>query len=191
MTVTQDWRSRKRDETHQRIYETAMRLFQEHGFDQVSVAQIAAEAGVSVPTFYAHFPSKEYIVFLPIPTMEQVIPLIRMVPADLPVAERIRKMTPHWFAQIPPGERQQVLARWRMVATTPALRIRAAEFERTTAEAVIDALSATDERPLTGADRVVARAYLAAFTSAFLTWADTNGERQLEDIVDEAFQALR
>lgn len=191
MTVTQDWRSRKRDETHQRIYETAMRLFQEHGFDQVSVSQIAAESGVSVPTFYAHFPSKEHVVFLPVPTVEQFIPVIRQVPADLPVAERIRKMAPYWLAQIPDGELPGVLARWRMVATTPSLRIRAAEFERSTAESVIDALSATDERPLTGADRVVARAYLAAFTSAFLTWADTNGERELADIVAEAFQALR
>lgn len=191
MTVTQDWRSRKRDETHQRIYEAGMRLFEEHGFDAVSVAQIAAAAGVSVPTFYAHYPSKEHVVFLPVPTSEQILTLINQVPADLPVGERIRAIAPYWFAQFPKDERGPVLKRWRMVATTPSLRIRAAEFERTTADAVIEAISMADGKPLTGAERIVAMAYLAAFTSAFLTWADTNGARELEEIVEEAFQALR
>lgn len=189
--MTQDWRSRKRDETHQRIYETAMQLFTEHGYDQVSVAQIAAASGVSVPTFYAHYPSKEHVVFLPVPTSEQIVALLDLVPRDLPVGERIRALAPHWFAMFPKDQRGQVLARWRMVATTPSLRIRAAEFERTTADVVIEALGEADGKPLTGAERVVAMAYLAAFTSGFLTWADTNGERELEDIVEEAFQALR
>ncbi len=189
--MTQDWRSRKRDETHQRIYETAMQLFQENGYDQVSVSQIATAAGVSVPTFYAHYPSKEHVVFLPIPTAQDIVPLVSLVPRDMPVGERIRKLAPYWFAQFPKPDRGAVLRRWRLVATTPSLRIRAAEFERTTAEVVIEALGEADGRPLTGAERVVAMAYLAAFTSGFLTWADTNGERELEDIVEEAFQALR
>lgn len=191
MTVSQDWRSRKRDETHQRIHEAAMRLFEEHGYDHVSVGQIAAAASVSVPTFYAHYPSKEHVVFLPIPTSEQILELINQVPSDLPVGERIRAIAPYWFAQFPRDERGPVLARWRLVATTPSLRIRAAEFERTTADAVIEAISLADGKPLSGAERIVAMAYLAAFTSAFLTWADSNGARELEDIVDEAFQALR
>jgi AcrR family transcriptional regulator len=191
VTVSQDWRSRKRDETHQRIYEAAMRLFDEHGFDHVSVAQIAAAAGVSVPTFYAHYPSKEHVVFLPVPSSSDVLALIDMVPRDLPVGERIRAMAPYYFAQFPKEDRGPVLKRWRMVATTPSLRIRAAEFERTTADAVIEAISLADGKPLTGAERVVAMAYLAAFTSAFLAWADNHGERELEDIVEESFQALR
>ena len=189
--MSQDWRSRKRDETHQRIHEAGMRLFEQHGYDQVSVAQIAAAAGVSVPTFYAHYPSKEHVVFLPTPTSTEILPLIDLVPRDLPVGERIRAMAPYWFAQFPKDQRGPVLARWRMVATTPSLRIRAAEFERTTADAVIEAISIADGQPLTGAERVVAMAYLAAFTSAFLTWADTHGERELEAIVEESFQALR
>jgi hypothetical protein len=59
---SQDWRARRWDDTHQRIYDTALGLFQGHGFEQVSVGQIAGAAGVSVPTFYAHYPSKEHLV---------------------------------------------------------------------------------------------------------------------------------
>ena len=41
-----------------------------------------------------------------------------------------------------------------------------------------------------GVDQVVVNAYLSAFTMGMLTWADGDGERKLEEVVDEAFDAL-
>ena len=41
------------------ILEAAKRLFTQHGFDRVSMDQIAAEAGVSKLTVYSHFGDKE------------------------------------------------------------------------------------------------------------------------------------
>jgi hypothetical protein len=40
-------------------------------------------------------------------------------------------------------------------------------------------------------DSVVINAYLSAYTSGLLAWADCNGERKLEELVDEAFDALQ
>jgi hypothetical protein len=40
------------------------------------------------------------------------------------------------------------------------------------------------------ADAIVVNAYLAAYTSGLLAWAECNGERSLEDILTEAFDAL-
>ena len=34
-------------------------------------------------------------------------------------------------------------------------------------------------------------AYMSAFTSALLAWADGNGERKIEELMDEAFEALQ
>ena len=68
-----DWRSRRWDATHQRIYDVALDLFREHGFEQVNVAQIAKGAEVSVPTFYAHFPSKEHLI-MQVPSAPPMIP---------------------------------------------------------------------------------------------------------------------
>jgi AcrR family transcriptional regulator len=189
VTGTQDWRRQRWEETHQRVYATALRLFQEHGFDRVSVGQIASASGVSVPTFYAHYPSKEHVV-MQLPTAEQMAALLATQPADLPVGVRIRRAAPMWFAQWGPEERQDMLARWRVVATTPALRTRAAEFERTTAELVAGALPASPRSALTPAQAVVVNAYLAAFTAGLLEWADGEGTGDLEEIVDRAFQAL-
>ena len=72
MSGTPDWRARKRDQTHQRIYETGMRLFAERGYDRVSVGDIAREAKVSVPTFYAHYENKEHIV-MQMPSQQPLI----------------------------------------------------------------------------------------------------------------------
>jgi AcrR family transcriptional regulator len=45
--------------TRARIIEVAARLFLERGFDDVTVAEIAREAGVSSVTVFNHFPRKE------------------------------------------------------------------------------------------------------------------------------------
>jgi AcrR family transcriptional regulator len=190
VSEAQDWRTRRWEDTHQRIYDTALRLFQEHGFEQVNVGQIVAGAGVSVPTFYAHYPSKEHLV-MQLPTAEEMNALLAGQPAELPVAERIRSAMPVWFAMWSPEYREAQLVRWRVIATTPALRTRAAEFERTTAGMVADALPAEPGARLSPADQVVVNAYLSAFTLGMLAWADCNGERKLEELVDEAFDALQ
>ncbi len=46
-------------QTRARIRETANRLFIERGYDSVTVAEVAREAGVSSVTVFNHFPRKE------------------------------------------------------------------------------------------------------------------------------------
>jgi AcrR family transcriptional regulator len=183
-----DWRSRRWDATHQRIYDAGMALFREHGFERVNVGQIAAAAGVSVPTFYAHYPSKEHIV-LQLPTAEQMAGLLATQPEELPLRDQMERIASIWLAQFGPEEREDILARWRIVATTPALRMRAAEFERTTAGMLAEALPS--DAAARQSHAIVINAYLAAFTTALLNWADRTGERKLEEHMDEAFAAIR
>ena len=56
-------RARKKQQTMALIAGTAGRLFLEHGFDGVTVAQIAAAADVSEQTVFNHFRTKEDLVF--------------------------------------------------------------------------------------------------------------------------------
>jgi AcrR family transcriptional regulator len=187
---TRDWRARKRDETRERIYTTAMRLFTEHGFDQVSVTQIAAAAGVSVPTFYAHFPSKEQVV-MPVPTGEEVAAVIADLPTDVPLPERMQRAIRAWFAQFDGTELGEILARWRVVAASPSLRVRAAEYERATAALVLAALPPDRDGRAVRADDVVVTAYMAVLTAVLLAWAADEGRQPLGDLADEAFDTLR
>jgi AcrR family transcriptional regulator len=56
-------RQRKKERTRQAITETAIRLFFEHGFEHVSIVQIAAASEVAVQTVYNYFPTKADLVF--------------------------------------------------------------------------------------------------------------------------------
>ncbi|MFG2718904.1 TetR/AcrR family transcriptional regulator [Streptomyces sp. NPDC048416] len=55
-------RERKRQQTYQSVSDTAVALFLERGFDGVSVAEVAAAAGISKPTLFRYFPAKEDLV---------------------------------------------------------------------------------------------------------------------------------
>ncbi|MGY1617823.1 TetR/AcrR family transcriptional regulator [Geodermatophilus sp. SYSU D00691] len=191
MTGTPDWRQRKREETHTRLYETGMRLFRERGYDNVSVSDIATASKVSVPTFYAHYQSKEHIV-MPIPTQDEVDAILGSQPPDMPLAERVRTGILAWIAHYGPEERQQLLDRWRIVVATPGLRNRAAEFERATASLVSDALKA-EAQPGSSpvAMDVVVTASLSAYTQIILRWAEGDGRTPLETVAEDVLNALR
>jgi AcrR family transcriptional regulator len=55
-------RERKKQRTRELIASTAARLFAEHGYEQVSVLDIAAAAELSEQTVYNHFPTKSDLV---------------------------------------------------------------------------------------------------------------------------------
>ncbi|MEU6771011.1 TetR family transcriptional regulator [Streptomyces sp. NPDC046759] len=54
--------SSKSEQTRALILETAMRLFQERGYDKTTMRAIAKEAGVSVGNAYYYFEGKEHLI---------------------------------------------------------------------------------------------------------------------------------
>src|SRR3954454_84004 len=52
-----------RQQRRARIEKTALELFRAKGFEQVTVEDVCAEAGVAPATFYRHFGTKEEVVF--------------------------------------------------------------------------------------------------------------------------------
>jgi AcrR family transcriptional regulator len=55
-------RTSRGDETKAKIVDTAMRLFEKHGYDATTMRAIAAEADVAVGNAYYYFPSKEHLI---------------------------------------------------------------------------------------------------------------------------------
>src|SRR5882762_8665470 len=57
-------RERKKAQTRQALADAALKLFLERGYDNVTVAQIADEADVSIATLFKHVPAgKEALIF--------------------------------------------------------------------------------------------------------------------------------
>lgn len=70
MSAEPGLRERKKEHTRRLLADTARRLFAEHGFEQVSVAQIARESDVSEATVFNYFATKEDLVFSGLETFE-------------------------------------------------------------------------------------------------------------------------
>ncbi|MFH8981152.1 TetR/AcrR family transcriptional regulator [Streptomyces varsoviensis] len=56
-------RETKKQQTRQALADAALPLFLEHGFDQVTVADVARHVGVSGQTVFNYFPAKEDLFF--------------------------------------------------------------------------------------------------------------------------------
>lgn len=77
--------------TKERIRLEAAALFREKGFNGTSMAELAAEVGISKSSLYHHFPSKQALLSEIIElTVNRVTPLVQEVAeSNLPVRERL------------------------------------------------------------------------------------------------------
>jgi AcrR family transcriptional regulator len=168
-----------------------MGLFLEKGYDAVNVGDIAAAAGVSVPTFYAHFPNKEHVV-LPLPDRGAVLAALAGRPLGHSVVATVRDGLLDWLAAPQGQDLQEMLDRWRVVVATPGLRLRAAEYERATAVIVLESLppsARTPDRRL--ATELVVLALFSSYTVILMRWAEEGGARSPVEVAHEVFTALR
>lgn len=86
-------RERKKAQLRQSILDAARRLFEARGYDQVTVAEIADAADISVKTLFAYFRSKEDLALRDTRLIDAVVDAIRtrsrlLTPAQA-VAERL------------------------------------------------------------------------------------------------------
>jgi len=78
-------RERKKRATRQQIARTAVRLFLERGFEDVSVAEIAEAADVSKVTVFNYFPSKADMAFELAETADPASAVRNRAPGELPL----------------------------------------------------------------------------------------------------------
>jgi AcrR family transcriptional regulator len=114
-------RERKKAATRQALADAALRLFQERGFDQVGVKEIADAADVSTTTLFKHFPSKEALVFDEEADHEAA--MVACV-ADRPPGQSIPQALRAYLGRryLDPVEHPEMADFMTLVRTTPALR---------------------------------------------------------------------
>src|SRR6202451_188111 len=109
------------------LQEIALRLFADHGFENTTIEQIAAEAGVSERTFFRYFTTKASVLWAEFDTEVAAIrDALADVPAGGPRRDAIRTAVVaanHYRAEDVPDMRM----RMALIATEPALSFGAAE----------------------------------------------------------------
>jgi AcrR family transcriptional regulator len=185
-----DWRQRKKAATRDRLRGCALRLFAEQGYDATTVEQIAAAAGVSHMTFFRYFRTKEDVALAD--SYDPLIAsLIAQTPPAWPLTRRIRTVLVQGLRQIYGAERDSLLAQNKLIVSTPALRERLWAAQIATQQLILQALSASQDRPDPSfPDRVTVAACLAAATTAILTWVENDGTPDLPDLIEQAFDTL-
>jgi AcrR family transcriptional regulator len=63
MTAPGNRHEQRRRSTHEALRQAALKSFAHKGFGNVTVTELAREAGVTERTFFRHFPTKEAVLF--------------------------------------------------------------------------------------------------------------------------------
>ncbi|MFZ6992067.1 TetR/AcrR family transcriptional regulator [Curtobacterium sp. RRHDQ66] len=148
--------------TREKIASTAAELFLEHGFDAVTVAQVARAAGVSSVTVFNHFPRKEDL-FLDRSdeARDLLVGAVAGRPDGLGVGESLSALFHRLADEHHPlsGLDPRSVPFFRTIAGSPALLAHARAIATELQAALRDALSSDDSF---AADAGLAAAYVVA-----------------------------
>ena len=115
-------RERKKAKTRALIQEHALRLFNEQGYTETTVEQIAEAAEVSPSTFFRYFGTKEDVVIYD--ALDPVlIEAWRNQPPELGPLPSMRAAMKETFGQLNAEQLAETMVRGRLVYSVPELRL--------------------------------------------------------------------
>ncbi|MFB2554383.1 TetR family transcriptional regulator [Herbiconiux liangxiaofengii] len=187
-------RQRTRDAVRQQIAEVALVMFDEQGFDETTVDQIAAAVDISSRSFFRYFASKEDVVLGD--------PMIYGEPVRRRLAEAIGSM-PIWEAlragfesviETTESDPERALRAMRVMISTPVLRARNTEkhlaWMTVLVPLVAEALVGPDEERQYHA-RAITLSALTCLDVSSAEWVHRDGAVSTRVLLDEAFLLLR
>ncbi|MFF2088855.1 TetR family transcriptional regulator [Nocardia sp. NPDC058176] len=185
MPVEMSLRERKKERTRRTIRLEAFRLFQQQGYTETTVEQIAAAAEVSPSTFFRYFPTKEQLVIADDQDALMVAALAAQPRGQHPLTA-IRNATEAVFTAMTPADRAFDQERRALLHHVPELRTAVGlEFQRSI-ELAAALLAEYTGRP---ADDFDVRVAAGAMVGAMLAIATTTPVNA--DNVGHALELLR
>lgn len=142
-------REEKKRATRLAIADAAMGLFVAHGFDRVTVAEVADAARVSINTVFNYFPTKEDLFFdRQAEVIDRLAGAVRQRAADESPAAAVRRLFLDELRRDEPtlGLSAEATTFWRLVDASPALQARlrllGEQTEAALAEAITESIGA-------------------------------------------------
>jgi AcrR family transcriptional regulator len=181
--------SRWEPDAEGRLTKAAIALFDEQGYDETTVAQIAEAAGLTKRTFFRYFTDKREVLFNGSHEFQKRwIGGIQAAPPDAgPMAalsaglDEVAKLLAdrHPFARV----------RSRIIAANPELQERELIKLQTLTGAVTAAL--VDRGVAVNAATLAAHAGVTVFHVAFVRWVEQDDPTALRVLMDQSLQDLR
>jgi AcrR family transcriptional regulator len=177
-------RASKRRHTETRIQDAALALFERHGFDAVTMDQVAESAEVSVATVYRYFVTKENLVLQDPLESELTDAIVDAIHSGHDIPGALVAV----LAALPndAGSERTAGVRIRLTSEVPSIAGAAHIRARARADQFIDALAHPD--PLVA--RVQALATLAALEAATDHWLRDPDSASLRDLSLAAVRSL-
>lgn len=183
-------RERRKRRTQDAIIDAALELFEEKGYDAVTVDEIAAAAEVSPRTFYRYFPTKEDVLIVD-PEVDAAMraALVERRSGETDVDFVARVMTTALTARRPERARRG----YQLLQTTPALQSRMYQLVWHDRGHITEALLASSPRT-PGTElraRIITHAVTDAIRVAVAFWIQSGQRGPVSSHCERAMAYLR
>lgn len=188
-TRPRDRRTDRKLQTFRRIQGEAMRLFLARGFDNTTVEEVAAAAGVSHMTVYRHFPTKESLVLTD--EWDALAPAaIRDRPPGEGPLDAVEGAFLDLLASVSDDDIEMIKVRLSLALSNPDIQAASLFNTLETVQVIIDALrerGVGDEETL----HVVATTAVAIGSLTAVEWAQSGHRASLREMLRDRFATLR
>jgi AcrR family transcriptional regulator len=175
--------------SRERLQWAALELFSEQGFENTTVAEIAARVGVDRRTFFRHFADKRDVLFAGAEDLQALLAeRTAQAPSDLAPLDAIATALAAigTDSMVPRAAQRQ---RQAVIAASPELMERELiKFDALTA-AFADGLRRRGIDDPTA--RLAAQAGMTVFRTAYGRWVDAEDEDDMAHIVDDVLAGFR
>jgi AcrR family transcriptional regulator len=172
-----------------RLQTAALELYDERGYDETTVAEIAARAGLTERTYFRHFADKREVLFHGGSELgDQLAAAVAAAPPELPaldvVITAVESLAPFFDER-----RAHSARRYRIIQATPELQERELTKNVSLVRVVAEALQ---QRGIAAPSaELSAEAGMAVFSHAYRRWVQDPRERPYVEHVRETLAQLR
>ncbi|MGD0984225.1 MAG: TetR family transcriptional regulator [Acidimicrobiales bacterium] len=172
-----------------RLEQAALALYGERGFENTTVAEIAARAGLTERTFFRHFADKREVLFWGAGSLQQLlVGAVVSAPDSATPIDAVAAALEAAGALLQ-ERRESARQRQTVIAANTELRERELIKLASLASALADALRRRGA--IDPAAMLAAEAGIAVFKVAFERWVNESNQRDLPQVIRESLDELK
>ncbi|MFB9566280.1 mycofactocin system transcriptional regulator [Saccharopolyspora hordei] len=181
---------RRRVTSAAELEQVAFDLFDEQGFDNTTVSDIARAAGIARRTFFHYFPSKNDVPWGDFDAeLARLRADLRASPTGVPLMDTIRHCLVE-FNRVPPEQVPAHRRRMRLILGVPALQAHSTLRFRAWRQVIAEFVGERTGRSADAlAPQTIAHAVLGVALAAYERWLD-DADAELTELLDAAMREL-